>query len=354
MTTIPEQSRRDNPTKMKIAVTIGIYNEEKNIRTLIKRLLRQTRRPDEIIVVDDGSQDQTRTIIEKYAKKYPFIKYYFQQNKGPAAARNRAWKNSSCDICIVTDGDCVPKKDWLERLTKPLLNGKNKKIGACAGFYKTLNKKNILARFVDLEYRYIYRKKMKYVNVHGTYSLAVRKNILEKFQGFDENYQKPSGEDFDLCLKIAKNYKIRLLKKAIVGHRQPEKIFKYLRTQVRRAYDRMRIFRDHKIYKDSYMDTFIKYEIIASGLLLPSLIFFHPYFRQSNNNLILNYLFLIPIFFLLIVIFSVIRKLPFFIKKGDLKVALFSIPIIFLRNIAWFIGLIAGLIKFGLWKKTKP
>ncbi len=69
---------------MKLIVLMSTYNGEKYIREQLDSLLRQTLQPDLIFIRDDGSKDGTLAILEEYAEKYPFVRYYCGENKGPA------------------------------------------------------------------------------------------------------------------------------------------------------------------------------------------------------------------------------------------------------------------------------
>ena len=64
----------------------------------------------EIVVVDDGSIDNTKNIVGSYKK----INLVSQEHKGPAAARNLGIKSSRGDIVVFTDSDCVVPKNWIE------------------------------------------------------------------------------------------------------------------------------------------------------------------------------------------------------------------------------------------------
>ena len=130
---------------MRVAVLSTIYNEERNIRRLLDSLFCQTRAPDEIILVDDGSTDNTAEVVSAFKNRRPPIRYIQQKNQGPARARNVAWKNSNANICIFTDGDCEPEPDWIETLLKPF---DDPNVGASAGTYKTLNPQHLLAEFI--------------------------------------------------------------------------------------------------------------------------------------------------------------------------------------------------------------
>ncbi len=327
---------------MKIAVAIGVYNEEKNISNLIDSLLNQTRLPDEIIIVDDGSVDKTPALINQYVKKNSIIKYKAQKNSGPASARNTAWRNAISDICLFTDGDCIPDKNWIERITLPF---DNERVGAVGGAYRTLNPDSILAKFTGMEIDWRYRDVKGEVDVHGSYNLAVRRHVLEEFGGFNEAYKKPSGEDWDLTYKISRVYKIVFVPEAVVGHFHPEDFLWYLGNQVQRGLDRVKIYLDHPDRRtgDTYTGKIIKYQVLASGLLIPCSLFFYPLFTGS---------FMIPISISLFLFLTTLIPFSYFFGK-DKIVALYSIPVQLCRNFAWFIGMVKGVFAYGLKKNEK-
>lgn len=326
---------------MKIAVAIAAYNEEKDIEKVLQAVLAQTYSPSQIVIVNDGSKDKTDTIIKRIAKKYPQIKYIYQENAGPAAARNKAWKNTptSCDIVAITDGNCIPEPNWIEELIKPF---NNSKVGAAGGTYKTLNPENLIARFFGMEVAWRYSKIHGEIDAHGTYNLAIRRNVLEEIGGFDEKYRKPSGEDWDLTYKISRKYKIIYVPTAIVGTEHPDNLFKYLKTQVRRAYDRIMLYNEHpeRGGKDNYTGRFVKYQVWLPGLLIVSLVFLYPFFKFS---------FLIPTAIFALLVLTTLPPFPYFIQR-DFAVAMVSIPIQILRAFAWFWGMIKGIFKFGFLK----
>jgi len=322
---------------MTVAVIVAVHNNEKNISQLIEALLQQTRLPDEIIVVDDGSTDKTVEFLERIAGSNNKIKIYRQKNAGPAAARNKGFRSAGSDICVFTDSDCVPEPDWIENLLMPF---KDKQVAAAGGTYKTLNNNSALARFIGLEIAWRYRNIKGEIDVHGTYNLAVRKSVLEEVGGFNREFPKPSGEDWDLTYKISQKYKIIYVPQAVVGHYHPEKLIAYLKNQERRAFDRIKVYKEHpdKRSSDTYTGPVIKYQILGSAAFLPSLLLLYPWFSFSYS---------VP---LAIFAFLLLTTLPvfFYTADKDLEVSLQSIPVQLLRNFAWLVGLIKGLIKFGI------
>ncbi len=97
-----------------VSVVIPVYNSSEYISRTIESVLAQRHKPDEIIVVDDGSTDETRQKVTRYEPK---VKYIYQTNAGASAARNTGIKTSSGEWIAFLDGD----DEWLpEYLQKQL------------------------------------------------------------------------------------------------------------------------------------------------------------------------------------------------------------------------------------------
>mgnify|MGYP002725745282 CR=1 FL=1 len=102
---------------MKVTVVVPTYNRPDALVKVIEGLLHQTRLPDEIIIADDGSKDETKRKILKYlAHKSVRIKHVWQEDKGFRAARirNKAIIRSTGDYIVLLDGDCIPEKHFIE------------------------------------------------------------------------------------------------------------------------------------------------------------------------------------------------------------------------------------------------
>lgn len=92
-------------TKLKCAVIIAAYNEEKNIANCLDNLLSQSYSNLEIWVVDDGSTDKTVDIIRNYAKDHKNIHYIVQANKGAAKAREAGMLRCDAEFVTFLDAD---------------------------------------------------------------------------------------------------------------------------------------------------------------------------------------------------------------------------------------------------------
>lgn len=115
-----------------ISVLVTVLNEGESIRRLFDSLCAQTRQPDEIIVVDGGSRDQTVEIMNSYADRLP-LKIIVQPGANISAGRNRAAREAQGDLFAITDAGVRLEPDWLERLVAPLLS--DPEIGVAAGFF---------------------------------------------------------------------------------------------------------------------------------------------------------------------------------------------------------------------------
>lgn len=102
---------------MKISVIIPVYNAEKTISNIIETLLSQTFKDFEILLIDDGSTDNTATICDEYAATYkhnnsspsPIIRVFHKKNEGVAMARQLGVDNANGEYSIHVDAD-----DWVD------------------------------------------------------------------------------------------------------------------------------------------------------------------------------------------------------------------------------------------------
>jgi glycosyltransferase involved in cell wall biosynthesis len=104
-------------TDYSVTVVISAYNEEDNIRNCILSLMKQTL-PSEIIVVDDGSNDQTFYTCEALG-----VKTLRQNHRGPGSARNLGARNAQGNILLFVDADMQFSPDYVEKLVEPIING---------------------------------------------------------------------------------------------------------------------------------------------------------------------------------------------------------------------------------------
>jgi glycosyltransferase involved in cell wall biosynthesis len=221
------------------SIVIPAYNAEKTIGKTLKACLEQDypgRR--EIIVVDDGSTDGTKKEVERWP-----VRCIHQENRGPASARNRGWREAKGEIVCFTDSDCIPNRDWLSKL---LRNYQDDQIGAVGGSYEIANKNSFLASCIQEEITLRHLRMPRFVRFLGSYNLSGRKSVLEITGGFREDYRKASGEDNDLSYRILKQgYKIAFDREALVAHYHRESLWRYLKDQYTHGFWRAKLYIEH-------------------------------------------------------------------------------------------------------------
>ena len=96
-----------------VSVIIPAYNQAQFLADAIQSVLGQTYRDFEIIVVDDGSQDNTRQVVAQFGNQ---VRYFWQENKGLSAARNTALRHAQAEIIALLDSDDMWKPEFLEKM----------------------------------------------------------------------------------------------------------------------------------------------------------------------------------------------------------------------------------------------
>src|SRR5690606_24480007 len=118
---------------MTISPLAAGLTEGECIRRLMASILRQTRQPDEIVIVDGGSTDNTVAILQSYVDQLP-LHVYVHSDCNISEGSNAAIEAAQGDIIAVTDAGVGLPDNWLECLTQPLLNDSN--VQVVGGFFR--------------------------------------------------------------------------------------------------------------------------------------------------------------------------------------------------------------------------
>lgn len=189
---------------MRISVVIPAFNAAGGIEETLKGLVRQSRIPDEIIAVDNGSSDDTAEKVKAFIKNNPSLKIilHIEMKKGPAAARNSGVAISSGDVLAFIDADEVPQEDWLS-----VLEGEfNRGAYAVCGPVSEHDTGNFLKKYLHVMQSAAMGKReiFKADVSNGRFLLAgnfgIKKNLFLQVGQFDENLH--IGEDADLTKRI--------------------------------------------------------------------------------------------------------------------------------------------------------
>lgn len=185
----------------KISVVIPCYNSGKTIERAVISVLNQTFPPHEIIVVDDGSTDDTLIKISKYHEK---IILHKQKNSGAAAARNVGAKIAQGDYLAFLDSDDVWHPEKL-RIQGSILE-RDKTIGISSTGYTFVDEQKYSENlsFKEIEESAIVYRKISFIDIFETPYLAtptviMKKSLFDLVGGFDETLE--TAEDIDLWLR---------------------------------------------------------------------------------------------------------------------------------------------------------
>ena len=211
-----------------VSVIIPSFNAQETIKECLESFLDQTYKNFEIIVVDDGSTDNTPEIVKRYPVKLLKIKH-----SGASHARNVGIKEARGKFIVFADSDGKYSKNYLKRIVHPL---KDPSIGGSIGFprYNWVIKDNLLVKYQTFKWlvtNELVRAGKR--SVRGAW--AYRREVFDKIGMFDETMK--IGEDVDLAnrAKIA-GFKINVVHDAPWYHREPDTIIKIIRKGFRFGY----------------------------------------------------------------------------------------------------------------------
>lgn len=220
-----------------VSVIVPAHNAAPTIAPCLHACLEQTHAPLEVIVVDDGSTDETARI----AQTFP-VRFVHQVQRGPAAARNAGARVARGFLLVYTDADCIPQEDWLEQL----LTGFDADVVAVGGTYGIANPETFLARWIHEEILVRHDRLNDEVDFLGSFNVAYDKASFDRVGGFDEHFAVASGEDNDLAYRLADaGGRLRFVRAAVVRHHHPSRLGPYLRSQMRHGFWRMKLYAKH-------------------------------------------------------------------------------------------------------------
>lgn len=201
-----------NMAKIKKSLIITLFNEKATIESLIKSILAQSEKPDEVVIVDGGSHDGTVSSIRGIVSgvKTPKFKVYVKRGNR-SIGRNEAIKRSTSEIIAITDAGCILDKNWFRNVTKPLLSSK---IEVVAGYYRA-KPKTIFEKCI-VPYVFVMPNRIDPKTfLPATRSMAIRKSVWKKAGKFDEKLS--NNEDYAFARKLkSRGVRIKFVKNAIV------------------------------------------------------------------------------------------------------------------------------------------
>ena len=187
-------------SKYKVSVIIPVYGVEKYIGKCLDSLVNQTLKDIEIIVVNDGTKDNSQKIIDKYAKKYKNIKALIKENGGQGSARNYGLEHAVGEYIGYVDGDDYVEYDMYEKLYNKAKEN-DLDVVICGNYNVSEDYKN---KTIDLEFT---KFDDNFINAllgkKAVWNKIYKRNIIGK----TAFRSKVWYEDFDFSIKVLTNAK---------------------------------------------------------------------------------------------------------------------------------------------------
>lgn len=262
---------------MTISVIIPTYNGAHKLPVILEALRKQTRQPEEIIVVVDGSTDNTKEVLDRYKTELPSLQTFYQPNKGRAAVRNTGASKATGDLLVFFDDDMEPEERCLQThvnhheiksatiLTGAQIDKVNREDPDIRKFRAWLTEKWSKAL------KESQGKPLKKENVFITAAnFSISKDLFFQLGGFDE--QLTDAEDFDLAVRaFEKGVSLYYDHSAFAWHLDPMTGKKLIARQ--RQYRKA-----HQMLLELKPDLYTKYSIVSpvksSGLRKLFFLFF--------------------------------------------------------------------------------
>lgn len=197
---------------MKFSLITTVLNEESSIDYFLDSIINQTKKPDDVVIVDGGSSDATLQKIKNFQKKSKNLTIKFISKPGNrSVGRNEGIRNTKSEIIAVADAGCILESNWFKKITDPF---NDKGVDVVAGYY-TSRPKNYFQKSL-VPYVLVMPDRVNPDNfLPATRSMAFKKTVWEQLGGFAEEYSH--NEDYIFARKLRQmNKKIIFEKDALV------------------------------------------------------------------------------------------------------------------------------------------
>ena len=249
--------------KSNVTIIIPCYNDGQYIIEALQSIYNQTLLPEEIIVVDDGSNSETKKILKSI--NHPLVQIIYQENKGVSAARNLAISLAQTDYIVNLDADDYYESTFIEKAV--LLLNSNKEIMAVSSYCRIF-KNNITIEIIKPSGGML--KDFIVIN-NGRASTMFRKKCWRVAGGFDEKMQD-GYEDWEFWIAILKQGGTVHIIKEVLSHYRIKKVSRDQKALKNYDFElRQYIYFKHKEVYENYLDFYVSQLLRQNSLLRSSI-----------------------------------------------------------------------------------
>jgi cellulose synthase/poly-beta-1,6-N-acetylglucosamine synthase-like glycosyltransferase len=232
-----------------VSIIVPTYNRAHFIERSFLSLVQQNYPTSryEIIVIDDGSSDNTTDILNRFSREYDNFRFIGQSNKGPATARNSGLHEATGEFILFIDDDCIADRNWIRELTVAY---RDPAIGGVAGHIRYIAPANNVAN----QCAKLLAGNGQLTDASGKVSLFVtanasfRRSVLLDCGGFDVSFPFAAQEDFDLSVRVMKKgWKLAYSESALVDHYHHHTVLGDVKRWFRVGESEVLICRKHNI-----------------------------------------------------------------------------------------------------------
>ncbi len=329
---------------MKYSVIVPVYNRIDEVKELLEsaELLDFERTTFEFLFVDDGSNDGFAEFISDYKSESELqIRALFQQNQGPANARNNGMANSKSDFMLFIDSDCMLPPQWLKEIDKGISTSGFDAFGGPDTFHPSFSP---LLKAINYSMTSFIgtggirgNKKSVEKFYPRSFNMGISQAVYKKIGGMRLRYY---GEDTDFSARIDEaGFKMGLFPDAFVYHKRRTSLKKFFRQIKTIGMARIKL---GTLHKNMLKLIHLLPAFLIAGLLF--LLIITPIFPVLSKYLWI----LTGIGFLGICLLAFVQSFKMY---RQLKTALLSILTLNIQVFAYGVGLILGIVRFIILKK---
>ena len=199
-----------------ISVIIPTYNYGRFLIEALNSTLCQTVKPEEIIVVDDGSTDDTETIVRRFGKQVTYVK---QENSGVSVARNRGAAESKGEFLAFVDSDDILDPNLIAKQIKKFHEDPEIGLVHCGMREFDSETGRTLRLHLEGGEEGIADNLLLWEGLVYVHGIMVTREAFDRVGGFDEKIKVASSEDWDFCYRVARRFRVGFVAEPLYNYR---------------------------------------------------------------------------------------------------------------------------------------
>ena len=212
-----------------VSVIIPVYNDRKRLRICLRALENQTYSKShyEVIVVDNGSDEHIEEVVIGFGQTI----FTVENRPGSYAARNKGISIAKGEILAFTDADCVPRPDWLQKLTEPLAEPEVRIVLGSHEYARDSRALSMLAAYENEKYAYAFQCGDSRILFGHANNMAVRRSLLSELGPFAEKLRGSDTSYIRLCVETHGYGSVAYAPQARVRHLEIDGVKMYYRKR---------------------------------------------------------------------------------------------------------------------------